>query len=134
MSVTDVPTVVQALLLDHIESYEQLEILLLLRLEETEIWTEVRLGERLGLSAGLIAEAVTALIAHGLIKRQGELPRCVFAPRSEVLDEAVTELARTYASQRVEIVKLMSANAIKRMRTEALRAFADAFVLRKDQH
>jgi hypothetical protein len=134
MGVTEIPSPVQAFLLEHIESYEQLEILLLLRLEATEIWSEARISARLGLSATLTADALSALLAHGLVRRQGEPPRCVFAPRSEALDQVVTELARSYASQRLEILKLMSANAIKRMRTDALRAFADAFVLRKDEH
>ncbi len=121
-------------MLEHIDSYEQLEILLLLRLEATEAWSELRIGERLGLSATLTSDAVTALIAHGLVRRQGDGPRCAFAPSSEALDEAVTALARSYTSQRLEIVRLMSANAIKRMRTDTLRAFADAFVLRRDEH
>lgn len=133
MRPTEVPSLVQAFVLEHIESYEQLEILLLLRLEATESWSELRISERLGLSVTLTADAVTALIAHGLVKRQGEGPRCVFAPRSEALDEAVTALGQSYTLQRLEIVKLMSANAIKRMRTDALRAFAEAFVLRKDE-
>ncbi|HEX3835555.1 MAG TPA: hypothetical protein VHW25_01215 [Steroidobacteraceae bacterium] len=118
--------------MEYIESYEELEILLLLRLEATEVWSETRISDRLGLSAALTADAISTLIARGLVKRQGERPRCVFAPCPEALDEAVTALARSYTSQRLEIVKLMHSNAIKRMRTEALRAFSDAFVLRKD--
>lgn len=133
MSTPDLPNLVRAFMLEHIDSYEQLEILLLLRLEATESWSELRISERLGLPVSLTADAVTALIAHGLVTRPGGGPRCAFAPRSEALDEAVTELARSYASQRLDIVKLMSSNAIKRMRTDALRAFADAFVLRKDK-
>ncbi|HEY6455269.1 MAG TPA: hypothetical protein VIY90_08325 [Steroidobacteraceae bacterium] len=132
MDAAEIPSVVAAFLLEYIESYEELEILLLLRLEATEVWSETRISDRLGVSAALTAEAISKLIAHGLVKLQGERPRCVFAPRSEAIDEAVTALARSYTSQRLEIVKLMNSNAIKRMRTEALRAFSDAFVLRKD--
>jgi hypothetical protein len=41
------PRDVQILLRDHIESYEQLELLLLLRAERGLAWTEQALGERL---------------------------------------------------------------------------------------
>jgi hypothetical protein len=132
MDAAEIPSLVAAFLLEYIESYEELEILLLLRLEEIEVWSETRISNRLGLSATLTAEAISKLIASGLVTWKGERPRCVFAPRSAAVDEAVTALARSYNSQRLEIVKLMNSNAIKRMRTEALRAFSDAFVLRKD--
>jgi hypothetical protein len=132
MSLSDVPAPVQQFLLEHVESYEQLEILLLLRSEAPVIWTEARLSEHLRLSATLTAEAVGTLVAQGLLQRQVEGSGLLFAPRAAEQAQAAAELARSYALQRLEIVKLMNANAIRRMRTEALRAFADAFVLRKD--
>jgi hypothetical protein len=45
----------------------------------------------------------------------------------------VNQLARAYALQRLEVVKLMTANAIKRLRTNALNAFAESFVIHKDK-
>ena len=49
------------------------------------------------------------------------------SPRGETL----ARLVEVYEEQPIEIIKLMSANAIERVRTAALRAFADAFVLHK---
>jgi len=48
-------------------------------------------------------------------------------PRGETL----ARLVEVYEEQPIEIIKLMSTNAIERVRTAALRAFADAFVLHK---
>lgn len=133
MSEGDLPTNVQALLYEHIESYEQLEVLLLLRLEAVETWSEERISSRLKIPSAMAAEALGALIKSGLVKLRADWPRYEYAAETRALDDAVGTLARLYTTHRFEIVKLMSANAIKRMRTGALRAFADAFVLHKDK-
>lgn len=127
------PETVQALLYEHIVSYEQLEILLLLRLESTETWTDDRIGDRMDLPSDLVSSAVSGLISSGFLTRQQDTLRCQYAPRSTSLDEAVNQLARAYALQRLEVVKLMTANAIKRLRTNALNAFAESFVIHKDK-
>jgi hypothetical protein len=38
-------------------------------------------------------------------------------------------LERVYAEQRLAVIKLMSDNAIERLRTGAARAFVDAFLI-----
>lgn len=131
----ELPADVQALLFNHIESYEQLEILLLVRREASANWTAERIGSRLAISAILAKEALTALCASRLVKlRSGSLGlEYEYAAESPALDESVSGLASVYTTHRFEIIKTMSANAIKRMRTGALRAFADAFILRKDK-
>lgn len=135
MSCAEIPDDVQALLRDHIESYEQLEILLLLRREVGKTWAAERIGERLGISASLAADALAALRSSRLVAAQDEPEtRYAYAPEKAALEETVSRLASDYASARIEIIKLMSANAINRVRTGALRAFADAFVIRKDKN
>jgi hypothetical protein len=42
-------------------------------------------------------------------------------------------LLEVYESNRIELMMLLSANAIERMRTGALRAFADAFVIGRNR-
>lgn len=44
----------------------------------------------------------------------------------------MSRLASVYTSRPIDIMRLMSANAIERVRTAALRTFAEAFVIRKD--
>ena len=135
MSCAEIPDDVQALLRDHIESYEQLEVLLLLRREVGKTWAAERISERLGISPALAADALAALGTSRLVVAHEDEPetRYAYAPEKASLVETVNRLASDYASARIEIIKLMSANAINRVRTGALRAFADAFVIRKDK-
>lgn len=128
----ELPPDVRALLHEHIESYEQLETLLLLRRERHEEWTGQRLAERLRVQAELIDTALAGLEASGLVQRAGTAPaRYAYRPASSGLDAAVGRLEQEYAERPILIIQLMSANAIERLRTAALHTFADAFVLNK---
>jgi hypothetical protein len=128
------PEDVRQLLHEHIESYEQLELLLLLRRERREEWTAGALAQRLHVSAGLIGPALERLQVSGLVAATGSpgAARYAYRPGRPELDAATGRLQREYAERPVRIIQLMSANAIERVRTAALRTFADAFVLRKD--
>ncbi|MGO9593875.1 MAG: hypothetical protein ACLQFT_04050 [Steroidobacteraceae bacterium] len=59
MQADEVPEDVRAFLYDHIESYEHLEILLLLQRERSETWTAERLSSRLNMSPSLTAAALS---------------------------------------------------------------------------
>ncbi len=127
---SDLPDDVRALLQEHIESYEQLETLLLLRRERYEEWTVEGLATRLRVQAELIGPALAGLEASGLVGTIGQAPpRFAYRPASSGLDIAVGRLEREYAERPILIIQLMSANAIDRLRTAALHTFADAFVL-----
>ncbi|MGH8296423.1 MAG: hypothetical protein ACRETZ_13165 [Steroidobacteraceae bacterium] len=129
---SDLPEDVRALLHEHIESYEQLEILLLLHRERPEQWTGDGLAARLHVQAELIESALMGLRSSGLVETIGAAPtRFAYRPASSGLDAAVGRLEREYADRPVLIIQLMSANAIERLRTAALHTFADAFVLKK---
>jgi len=129
----DLPEDVRALLHEHIESYEQLEVLLLLRRERYEEWTIGGLAARLHLRQELIASALEGLKSGGLVAstHATPAPRFAYRPASSGLDAAAGRLDREYAERPIRIIQLMSANAIERVRTAALHTFADAFVLKK---
>lgn len=128
----DLPDDVRALLHEHIESYEQLETLLLLRRERYEQWTSGGLAARLRVRAELVESALIRLEASGLVETTGAAPaRFAYRPASSRLDATVGRLQREYAERPILIIQLMSANAIERLRTAALHTFADAFVLKK---
>jgi hypothetical protein len=128
----ELPEDVRALLHEHIESYEQLEVLLLLRRERYEQWTGEALAARLRVRAELIDTALAGLEASGLIELAGAAPaRFAYRPASSGLDAAVGRLEREYAERPILVIQLMSTNAIERLRTAALHTFADAFVLKK---
>lgn len=129
----DLPEDVRALLHEHIESYEQLEVLLLLRRERYEDWTIDGLSARLHVREELVGSAVEGLKASGLVTmtRTAPTPGFSYRPASSGLDAAAGRLEREYAERPIRIIQLMSANAIDRVRTAALHTFADAFVLKK---
>jgi hypothetical protein len=129
----DLPEDVRALLHEHIESYEQLEVLLLLRRERHEEWTVAGLAARLHIRAELIGSALAGLETGGLVAATGAAPepRFAYRPASSGIDAATGRLEREYAERPIRIIQLMSAHAIDRVRTAALHTFADAFVLKK---
>lgn len=128
----DLPADVRALLHEHIESYEQLETLLLLRRERHGQWTARAVAERLRVQEELIDTGLAGLEASGLVQPDGAAPpRVAYRPASPRLETAVDRLEREYAQRPILIIQLMSANAIERLRTAALHTFADAFVLKK---
>ncbi len=128
----ELPDDVRTLLQEHIESYEQLETLLLLRRERYEQWTLDGLAARLRVRAELVETALARLEASGLVDSTGVAPtRFAYRPSSAGLDATVGRLQSGYAERPILIIQLMSANAIERLRTAALHTFADAFVLNK---
>jgi hypothetical protein len=129
---SDLPDDVRALLNEHIESYEQLETLLLLRRERYEEWTIEGLAARLHVGAELVETALAGLKMSGLVEAKAAAPtRFAYRPTSSGLDAAAGRLEREYAERPILVIQLMSANSIERLRTATLHTFADAFVLKK---
>lgn len=126
---------VRAFLHDHIESYEQLELLLLLRHEPDAYWTEETLSVRLSIPSSLVSAALDELQTAGFIlgNRQRSDKRYRYVAQRESLEATIGRLADKYRDQPMPVIKVMSANAIDRVRTAALRTFADAFILRKEK-
>ena len=129
----------RALLRERIESYEELEMLLALERVRGDSKTAEELSNTVRVPVPFVEQAVRKLEAHGLIERRDGTARdrrdarYTYAPASADLDAAVRALAKAYAQQPIPIIKLMSENAIQRLRSGAARAFADAFILRKDK-
>lgn len=133
MSESELPADVQVFLREHIESYEQLELLLIVRADRESRWTEGSLGTRLRLSPSPVRAALDRLAAAGFVERQAHSGEDSYAYvcQSEETEATIAQLAASYREYPIPIIKLMSANAIERLRTAALRTFSDAFVLRK---
>jgi len=130
----DLPEIVRALLRDHVESYEHLEVLLLLRREKRLTWTARDTAEKLHIGVVASAGALQHLVTHELIEREPESAgsdRFRYKPRSPTLEAAVAALAVAYDDRRVAVMALLSANAIERVRTSALNTFSEAVRLRR---
>lgn len=122
-----IPDDVQTLLRDCIESFEQLEILLLLLKRPGETWAPdaVATAIKLSLSEDAAAEALAHLRRWNLIEGEAR-GRYRYNPANR-LDATIRALATVYEDERLEVMRLMNQNAIERVRTSALRAFSDAF-------
>jgi hypothetical protein len=126
------PPAVADLLSRSIETYEQLEALLLLRSSGDRSWDAEELGTALNLRSTFADAALEHLAAQGLVSREASRAHAFrYAPRDTALRETVERLAESYENQRLEIMQVMSANAIERMRIATMRRFADAFLLRR---
>ena len=124
---------VRAFLRDYIDSFESLEVLLLLRAEQTALTAE-ELCRRLSTHAPLIDDALASLVRARLVNADQKVPALYrYADQGSARDAIAGSLERIYRDEPIKIMQLMSTNAIERLRTSTIRAFADAFVVRRDK-
>lgn len=121
---------VRELLRTHITSFEKLEFLRLLHQRPDEQWTPLALAERIGVSDIVASDALRELQANGLIACEGAAGNELFryAPANASLSDACDDLVLALETQRAAVLGFMSVNAIDRVRSDAIRAFADSFV------
>ena len=129
----DVPADVQRFLQDHVESLEQLEILVLLQPRIERAWSVLEVADELRIRDSVAEEELRRLRDRGLLVVVGSTsnPSFRYGPRSESLAMMTQRLVETYDAQRVAIMRLMTANAIQRLRAGALGVFSNAFVFGK---
>jgi hypothetical protein len=127
----------RTLLRDFITSFEMLEIFLLLHASAGRDWSAAEVSGRVHIADDLVVRALESLSARRLIRGAPQLAagRFQYAPGNRDLSDAADELARDFPERRAAVLSTMSTNAIERLRSGALNAFADAFILgskRKD--
>lgn len=108
---------------EHIDSAEQLDILLLLQRDPTKQWTAMDVSQAIytvPASATMRLEILTS--AGFLASTGGSDPGYRFDPASDSLRQQVAELAAAYASDRVGVIKLIFAKP-----PDPLESFSDAF-------
>lgn len=125
------PEDVRALLRDVVESYEQLETLLGMATRPGDVWDAAEVARRSRLPLDDAEEVLGKLAAAGLLQRTEGGGRYRYAPSDAAVAGVVERLAGLYATRPLEVVKVMSGNAIERLRTAAMRTFSDAFLLRR---
>jgi hypothetical protein len=118
---------VRAFLLEHVHSYEQLEALILMQQHPALDWTADSLGERLRISTESAGEALHQMWTRLLLDCTSGSP-LRYRLRSADVRSAVQSIADLYTQNRLAVIGLMNANAIERVRTGAMRDFANAFV------
>lgn len=135
MGRVDVSGEVQTLLRECIDSHEDIELLLLLAREPAASFTAQSVSERLKMSVSLAESVLKRLCGKGLAQSSPGEPGVAYryAPRDAKRSQSVELFMREYRDNWLGIVQLISANAIERMRTETLQAFAAAFLLGRDK-
>lgn len=128
-----IPDAVRELVRERVHAIEQIELLLLLRAEAASTPSAVHdaklLAERLRLSESVVRPALAHLVSSELLEQTAA--GFAYRPRNEALAAAVDELATCYADARVEMLRLISANSVERLRSSSLKVFAEAFRLRR---
>ena len=115
---------------DHVSSYEELHALLLLAGAPARAWSCAEMADSLKISMDLVTTALDGLLqVGGLVssERQGAATVYRYAPTSDFARKQVADLQRAYAEDRMDVVQVMTANAMERVRGAAARRLADAF-------
>jgi hypothetical protein len=124
-----IPEKVRRFIVDHINSVESLEILLLLFADAGREWNASEVSRTLYTRLESAAAQLQALHRAKLLLaiEGGESPKYRFHAASPEAD-TVVELEKIYKARRVSVISFIYSKP-----TDPLRAFSDAFRLRKDE-
>lgn len=136
------PEEVRTLLRERIDSHEELEALVLLAHDRGVLWSPARLTGSLRPPPADPAAVLARLAARGFATpvapipgaspASGAEPGYRYAPASGAIDQAVLRLLELHRTDLPTLLRLLNAHAMERVRSGAMRAFADAFLLRRD--
>jgi hypothetical protein len=131
MGVEEIPLDVRALLAEHIETHEQLAAVLLMRGDPGASWTTNALAEKLKTHDLIAEETLQHLVAHQLLMRSEQRPfQYKYNPGTSELRQAMEHLADAHEAHWLDIMNLITQNAIERARGSVANALANAFVFR----
>jgi hypothetical protein len=129
MAMKALPDDVSRFLSQHIDSVEQLEVLLLLHRAAESAWTPDMVAAALYTQPASAARRLSALCDHGLLEQVGENPPAYrYIAESREQGELISTLADTYRERRVAVVTAIATNPM-----ENVRAFSDAFRIRRKE-
>lgn len=114
----------------HIDSVEQLEVLLLLRRSAGRSWTVEAVSEDLRSSDMSARIRLQDLTSRGMLERELAEGKTLFryAPRDGRLAALIDRLADLYASRPARLIELIFSKP-----TDQLKALADSFRLRRTE-
>ena len=129
MSVKALPDDVIRFLDEHIDSVEQLEVLLLLHRAGDSAWTAEMVAAALYTQPASAARRLASLCDHGLLDEVAGHPAAYrYVADAADQGELISTLADTYRERRVAVVTAIASKPM-----ENVRAFSDAFRLRRKE-
>jgi DNA-binding IclR family transcriptional regulator len=126
MSDADLSPELQRFIARHIQSVEKLEILLLFFRESKRSWPLSEILQQIQSSQSSVNQKIDALIAEGFVTRE-KAGTFRFQAKAPALETQVAALDAAYRQRRIKVIE-----AIFSKTTEELRAFSDAFKIRKE--
>lgn len=128
MTYEDIPQEIKDFIVKHINSVEQLEILLLLQGSPAREWSARDVAQELRSDTHSVAARLADLHARGFLRcQEASAPGYGFNPDGQQA-QLVAKLASVYAQRRMAVINLIFSKPI-----DKIRVFADAFNLRKDK-
>jgi hypothetical protein len=121
-----IPYPVRQLIAQHIESVEQLEVLLHLRANSDRGWTADEIAQTLHIQPDSAGRRLDDLCGRGFCAVEGDRYR--YSPAVPAVDAVVGGLAQVYATHRVSVISLIFSKP-----TDTIQTFADAFRIRRDE-
>jgi hypothetical protein len=135
MTGDEVSAEARSFLCDNVESYEQLETLLLMHRDRGQVWLAESVASALNMPVALAADALDHLHRRNLIDSRLDAGARSFRFKegNAHVERCVSELAQVNDANRLAVINLMTTNAIERVRTQAMRVFSDAFILGRNK-
>lgn len=116
---------------DNVESIEQLQVLLLLH-SDRKPWTIGEAAKALKMAPIAVEAALHHLVTRGLVREPVAVGGpFLYAAGREAVDSLVRALAVAREEQTAALTQFLTSMAMERMRQAMLRAFTEAFRLRR---
>jgi hypothetical protein len=123
------PEDVKKFITEHINSLEQLEVLLLLHNRQDKEWTAQDVSQELRLSPTSVATRLADLQTRGLLTvTESSNPLYRYHPQKPDFEPTVNSLAELYPDYRFTVINLIFSKPLDKIQT-----FADAFKFREDK-
>lgn len=127
MADQQLPSQARQFIRDRITSVAQLELLLLLRTNPARAWTANELSSELRVQPTWARTELDHMCSQGLLSKTDDPePHFCYRPATAELEDSVTAVAQAYLVHRVSVVEMIYSRS-----TDTIRAFADAFKLRR---
>lgn len=126
---SDIPEDIRRLIVEGIDSVEQLQVLLLMHEQPSRAWLVKDFTAELRSSDCSIQKRLVDLYSRKILRRDlGDEDPHTYVPFSPELEPVIQKLAEFYKQRPNRVIDLIYSQP-----HEALRAFADAFKIKKDR-
>ena len=128
MAEGEITVAVKDFIHQHINSVEQLEVLLLMLSRSDKEWSAAEVGRELYIQPASAATRLADLQRSGLLEQSRSTPEAYrYAPSDSALGSAAREVAAAYSVRRVGIINLILEKPL-----DNVRVFSNAFRIRRD--